>query len=390
MKELQRREFLWSAGTATGLLMLSRYGIGSALAEGDGRLIEWSDQPAPVPPPAQGIIKNLTPWEKLDSGITPNDKFFAIGHYNWPEIDPATWKLEVFGSVRAPITLTLADLKARPRQSVTYTLECSGNNGLPFFASGIGTAQWGGASLAEILKAAQVHDSAKEVVFYAVDHGDEVIRAGTPLELKFTAPFARSMAIEDAMSPANMLCYEMNNESLPALHGAPVRLIAPGWYGIANVKWLRRIEVRDTRFENRFMGRDYVTVREEQRNGETITSESSVGRALLKSAPARVTENGGKYRISGMAWGPSPIAAVEVKIDDGPWMKATLAAEEKTPFAWRSWHVDWPAKPGEHTITSRAIDAAGNVQPAMDDPIIANKKTYWESNGQITRKVRIM
>ena len=111
---------------------------------------------------------------------------------------------------------------------------------------------------------------------------------------------------------------------------------------------------------------------------------------LLKSAPARVTRTDGGYRIAGMAWGPTPIAAVEVKIDDGAWMKATLSEADNSPFAWRFWHLDWAATSGEHSITSRAIDAAGNVQPAMDDPIIANKKTYWESNGQITRKVRIV
>ena len=167
-------------------------------------------------------------------------------------------------------------------------------------------------------------------MFFGADQGTEVLRAGTPLELKFTANFARSMSIEDAMNPANILCYEMNGEALPADHGAPVRLIAPGWYGVANVKWLRRIEVRDTPFMNRFMGRDYVTVREEQRDGETVVVESSVGRALLKSAPARVTLNDGHYRIAGMAWGPTPIAAVEVKVDSGPWMKATLVESDKS------------------------------------------------------------
>jgi DMSO/TMAO reductase YedYZ molybdopterin-dependent catalytic subunit len=170
---------------------------------------------------------------------------------------------------------------------------------------------------------------------------------------------------------------------------APVRLIAPGWFGIANVKWLRRIEVRDAPFEGRFMGRDYVTVREESRDGEMVAVETSVGRGLLKSAPARVTRTDGGYRIAGMAWGPAPIAAVEVKIDSGSWIKATLAEADKSPFAWRFWHLDWPATPGEHSITSRATDSAGNLQPAMDDPVITNKKTYWESNGQITRHVRI-
>ena len=86
-----------------------------------------------------------------------------------------------------------------------------------------------------------------------------------------------------------------------------------------------------------------------------------------------------------MAWGPAPIAAVEVRVDDGAWTRAALTGPDKSPFAWRFWELDWSAAPGEHSITSRAIDSAASVQPAMDDPLIANKKTYWESNGQITR-----
>jgi DMSO/TMAO reductase YedYZ molybdopterin-dependent catalytic subunit len=358
-------------------------------AQAGDQLIPWSDQPPPVPPPAQAAVKNLVQWESFDSWITPNDKFFEVAHYEWPKLDPAKWRLDVLGHITTPLSFTLNDLKARPRQIVTCTVECSGNNGLPFFTSAVGNAQWAGTSLADLLKAAQIKGGALEVVFFGADKGDEVVRRGSPLELKFSGHFARSMSIEDAMNPANILCYEMNGEALPAAHGAPVRLIVPGWFGVANVKWLRRIEVRDTRFMNRFMGRDYVTLREEQQDGEMVVVETSVGRELLKSAPARVTQSDGRYRISGMAWGPRPISAVEVRVDDGAWMKAILEDTDKSPFAWRFWHLDWPATPGEHSITSRAVDINGNVQPAMDDPIIANKKTYWESNGQITRHVRI-
>ena len=164
-------------------------------------------------------------------------------------------------------------------------------------------------------------------------------------------------------------------------------MITPGWYGVANVKWLTRIELRNTRYEGRFMGRDYVTIREEQHNGKTMTTETLVGRMLLKSAPARVAMIDGRYQIDGMAWGAS-IEAVEVKIDNGPWSKAKLG-DDKSEFAWRFWSLDWSPSSGDHTVTSRAIDSAGNVQPAMDDPVIANKKTYWESNGQITRHIHI-
>jgi DMSO/TMAO reductase YedYZ molybdopterin-dependent catalytic subunit len=166
-------------------------------------------------------------------------------------------------------------------------------------------------------------------------------------------------------------------------------LIAPGWYGIANVKWLTRIEVRSTRLMNRYMAREYVTLRSEEVDGEQVWTESSVGRARLKSAPARVVRNGDSYRIEGAAWG-APVSSVEVKIDDGEWQEAELDTDNRARFAWRFWTLEWAdAAPGEHTITSRATSLRGDVQPAADDPMIANKYTYWESNGQITRQVEI-
>ena len=113
-------------------------------------------------------------------------------------------------------------------------------------------------------------------------------------------------------------------------------------------------------------------------------------RSLLKSAPARVVHSDGAYRIEGAAWG-KPIAKVEVQIDDGSWQETTLSKENVRRFSWRFWSLDWPdAALGEHAITARAIDREGNVQPAADDPFITNKITYWESNGQITRRVEIL
>jgi DMSO/TMAO reductase YedYZ molybdopterin-dependent catalytic subunit len=168
-----------------------------------------------------------------------------------------------------------------------------------------------------------------------------------------------------------------------------VRLLAPGWYGVANVKWLDRIDVIDTRWMGHFMARDYVTIREEQRDGQPVWTETSVGKALLKSAPARVTRKDGAHRIMGAAWG-APIASVEVQVDGGAWMPATIDEGAGFDYAWKLWSINWPnPTPGEHTVTSRATDSAGAVQPDMTDPRIANKRTYWESNGQITRRVQI-
>jgi DMSO/TMAO reductase YedYZ molybdopterin-dependent catalytic subunit len=388
MAELQRRDFLFGAGALAGVALHH----GRALAQirpASEALIPWIDQPPPVPPAAAGIIRTLTRWEELNTWITPNDKFFSVGHYDWPQIDEKDWRLDVAGLVTKPLSLTLSELKALPRQEITCTIECSGSNGLPFFTSAIGNARWAGTSLANILRAAQIRAGAIEVVFFGTDKGEETLRKGTPLELTFASNFARSMSIDDAMNPANLICYEMNSSPLPAPNGYPVRLIAPGWYGVANVKWLSRIELRDTRFMGRFMGRDYVTVREELRDGKPIVTETSVGRTLLKSAPSRITLGDGRYRIAGMAWGPNAIAAVEIKIDDGPWIKASLEDTDSSEPVWHFWHLDMSLGSGEHAVISRAIDKSGNTQPAMDDPSIVNKKTYWESNGQITRRFRI-
>jgi DMSO/TMAO reductase YedYZ molybdopterin-dependent catalytic subunit len=242
--------------------------------------------------------------------------------------------------------------------------------------------------LAAVLEEAGVSDDAMEVVFWGADSGDVELHDNIR-DVVMHQNFARSMSLADAMNPNNILCYEMNGTDLPDRNGAPLRLIAPGWYGVANVKWLTRIELRDRRFMNLFMGRNYVTIREEVRDGETVWVETSVGPSRLKSAPARVVRSGDQYGIIGAAWG-ALIARVEVKIDDGPWQEATIDRGEDAEFAWKIWSLDWPdAAPGEHTVTSRAISESGEVQPAMDDPWIAGKHTYWESNGQITRRVAL-
>ena len=123
--------------------------------------------------------------------------------------------------------------------------------------------------------------------------------------------------------------------------------------------------------------------------GTTVWTRTAVGKSLLKSVAATVTEEGGKYRIYGAAWG-APIARVEVRVDDGPWKPATIDRGAKDEFAWKFWHLDWPAPgAGEHHITSRAIDTAGNIQPTRDDASVAKRHTYWEANEQITRTIRI-
>ena len=285
---LPRRQFLGQSGAlVTSAAVLNSPLLTQALAAQPGEeIIPWSDQPAADPGVARGAIQNLQRWEDFD-WLTPNSKSFNVAHYNRPQIDEQDWSLEITGLIRKPRQFRLSDIRARPRGELTFTLECSGNNGRPSFLTGIGTARWAGTSLAAMLREAELLDSGIEVVFVGADTGEEQVR-----DIKMPASFARSMGVGDAMGPDNLLCYEMNGAPLPPEHGFPLRLIAPGWYGIANVKWLRRIEVRATRLENRFMGRDYVTVREEKHDGRTEWVETSVGRSQIKSAPARVVRRG--------------------------------------------------------------------------------------------------
>ena len=347
-------------------------------------------------------------------------------------LDESTWRVDIAGLVARPQTLAVADLKARQRRALDFTLECSGNNGFDWVNSAIGNARWAGTPLAPLLYEAGILEQGTEVVFYGVDGGKISIRdnvgilnggqtgvvepdAEGSLDLTITEQFARSMSVHDALHPDNLLCYEMNGTALPPEHGFPVRLIAPGWYGVANVKWLTRIEILDHRYAGRLMARDYVTIREEQRNGQTVWTFTTVGHVRLKSAPGRVVRRNGRYTVIGAAWG-APIAAVQVQIDDGPWLNATIEGPSEarsselnsddlltttshyssserrhsSDYSWRFWTFDWIRPgPGEHSVRSRTFDIHGNMQPAPDEPFLASKVTYWESNGQITRRVLI-
>ncbi|WP_152363906.1 molybdopterin-dependent oxidoreductase [Microlunatus speluncae] len=413
--EATRRAVLKGGGAAVaGLTLWQVAGPAQAFPQQPGSgpetVIEWDDEVPDSPVPPEGL-RNLLDWEQLKTWYTPADNFFVVNHYNEPALTGADWRLSIGGLVDHRKTLSLADLRAAPRREVDFTLECSGNTGLPFFIGGIGNGRWAGTPLAPLLKMAGVRKDGREVVFWGADAGEVTVRDNSGvleggqtgsvvpnssggLDLTITERFARSMSLADAMSPDNLLCYELNGAPLPREHGFPVRLIAPGWYGVANVKWLTEIEVRDGRYQGRFMARDYVTVREEVRNGQTRWTFTTVARDRLKSAPAKVTRRDGHYAVFGAAWG-APIDRVQVRIDQGPWQRAQLVRQSgrghgSRDFAWTFWRFPWGRPPaGQHTVTSRAIDSNGKVQPTPDDPFLAAKVTYWESNGQITRRVTI-
>ena len=373
-----RREFLGAA--ALGTAALAQGGLWAAV-EGEKVI------PFVVNPPANNNNNNapraVLNWDQLTSWTTPEDQYFAVQHYNVPEIDPSAWKLDIAGLVSKPRSFSLQDLRARPRKEHMLTIECSGN---PPAGGLVANEKWTGTPLAPILKEAGIQPAGIEVVFFASDSGTEKIR-----DAEYPQNFARSLSIDDAERNNVLLGYELNGKPLPKTHGGPVRLIVPGWYGVCWVKWINRIEVHDRKYSNRFMARDYVTIRGEKRGEDTIWRETSVGRMNLKSVAARVTRIGdGPLRIAGAAWSDgTPIKMVEVRVDEEPWKPVQLTPN-KDPYAWTFWSAEWPGvKPGEHTITSRATDIRGNVQPTPDDPRIALKKTRWENNQQAVRKIKI-
>jgi DMSO/TMAO reductase YedYZ molybdopterin-dependent catalytic subunit len=335
-------------------------------------------------------------WETLSDWLTPPDQAFNVQHYGIPEFDAKDFKLEFTGLVAKPMTFTLDELKAFPKQDQLMTLECSGNGSSKGFMNAIYNSRWTGTPLAPLLKKCKLGSKAKEIVFYGMDRKKETLRPGTNRELTVEVPFGRSMSIEDATKLPLLLAYERNGEPLEKRNGAPLRLIVPGWYGIANVKWLRRIEARDRRYMGRFMGRDYVTVRGERRGNEIVYVETSVARMNLKSVVARVTrrptQNGAiPLKASCVAWSDgTDVKNVEVRLDQGPWRTAIPDAKSQSKYCWKFCSIDLGlVAPGKHTIVSRAIDMNGRIQPTADDDEIALKKTYWEAYQQWPREIEV-
>jgi DMSO/TMAO reductase YedYZ molybdopterin-dependent catalytic subunit len=377
-----RRDVLQSLFAAGVALEVSGLSL-TALAQGE-QVVAFTDLP-PVAPPKEGVPLRFDP-RNLQNFIVSNEEFFAVQHYGIPDpIDPASYKLRISGLIDRPLELSFADLRKRPRVEHIVGFECSGNNnarGNPL----VGNARWAGVALAPLLKEAGLKPAAREIVFFSRDRGVEEVTHGRG-NAKVEQHFARSLTVEDAIRPEVILAYEMSGQPLPQNHGAPIRLLVPGWYGVTNVKWLDHIHVQDTRFMGRYMARDYVTLKSRTIAGETIWFETWVGRIRVKSAIARLTRTGNTMKAVGFALTDgTPLKAVEVSVDGGPWRPATMW-KENTIYSWKLFTYEWPgAQPGEHTIVSRAIDARGEIQPAEDDP---TKKSQWENNGQFIRKFAI-
>ncbi len=333
-------------------------------------------------------------WETLDSWLTPQEQVFTVSHYPVPPIDERTHEIEIAGLVKNPRTLTMEELKAQPHDDQFMTLECSGNGHNKGFMAAIYNSRWTGTRLWPLLEECEILPEATEIVFFGIDRKVETLRRGSRLELKVEVPFGRSMSVADARKKNLLLAWNRNGEPIARRNGAPLRLIVPGWYGVTNVKWLKRIELRDRRYMGRYMGRDYVTVRGERQGNEVVFVESSVTRMNLKSIVARVTrlpsQNGMiPTKAYGATWSDgTEVDAVEVKVDNGPWVKARLDEEPRAQFSWRFFSIDLGLlAPGPHVVISRAIDVNGKIQPSASDDEIALKRTYWEANQQWPREI---
>lgn len=381
---LLRRDFLRGGLAAGGLAATAGMPFWSKLALAqDEVLVPFTDVPDgfTAPPVTPGAIHFLD-TRYIETFYTPVDDFYIIQHYNQPEIPDDSYRLRITGMVERPIELTLADLKGREKVEIDAGFECGGNSP-NLFQGLIGNARWGGVRLQDLLADAGVQDGGIEVVFYGADKGVEKVR-----DLDVEQHFGRSMHIDDALRPEVLVAYEMNGEPLNLYHGAPVRLIVPGWYGVANVKWLEQIHVQDRRYMGRFMARDYVTLSRRDVGGVERWEERSVTRMQLKSSIIRVTKRNDEHIVTGFVLNDgTPLRSVEVKIDDGPWQPAEIDPQS-TQFSWKLFRYVWSgAAPGEHTVVSRVTDVNGQVQATADQ--LPEKPTRWENYAQFPRKVLI-
>ncbi len=309
------------------------------------------------------------PLEALRHQVTPLGLHYLLIHYDIPVVDPEAWRLELGGRVAHPFELSLEDLRVRPTVTVPVTMECAGNGrvGLsprplsqPWLLEAVGTAEWTGTPLRPLLEEAELLDDAVELVFSGLDRGFEAGEEQT---------YERSLTVAEATGDDVLLAYAANGQPLLPQHGFPLRLVVPGWYGMASVKWLRSITVID---------HTYQGVQQKQVH-RFQTSSSDLGRPIRKKAvraamkPPGIPDlisrerfvSRGRTTIHGMAWsGNGSITKVEVSTDDRrSWRPATLEAPV-SPYAWTPWRFSWDAnRPGEHMLSCRATDSAGNRQP---------------------------
>jgi DMSO/TMAO reductase YedYZ molybdopterin-dependent catalytic subunit len=311
------------------------------------------------------------PLEGLRYDVTPVGLHYLLIHFDIPAVEAATWELEVGGRVRHPLTLSMEDVRSRPAVTLPVTMECAGNGrallpdprplSQPWLAEAVGTGAWLGTPLAPILIEAGLDEDAVEVVFIGLDRG---VEGGE------TQQYERSLSIEEALRDDILLAYGLNGGPLLPQHGFPLRLVVPGWYGMAHVKWLSRITAVAEPFTGYQQAHAYRLRRDEDDPGEPLSR--MLPRALmvppgLASFPERERNlPAGPTTIEGRAWsGWAPVTAVEISVDAGAtWAETELEPSPLgQPWAWRGWRFEWEAAPGDHVLCCRARDEEGNEQP---------------------------
>jgi sulfane dehydrogenase subunit SoxC len=306
------------------------------------------------------------PLEAMRYDVTPTGLHYLVVHWDIPALDPASFRLRVGGCVRQPLELTLEGLRARPSQTVPITLECAGNGrgwlrprpvSLPWLGEAIGTAEWTGTPLGELLADAGLEPETVEIVFRGADAGIQGEEEQT---------YARSLSVAEARRPEVLLAFEMNGRPLEPQHGFPLRLLVPGWYGMTSVKWLTSIEAVAEPFAGFQQAAAYRYQRDADDPGEPVQRMRVRALMIPPGTPDFFSRHrlvdAGRILLTGRAWsGQGPVDRVEVAID-GEWNEATLGPQVGE-FAWRSWSFEWDATAGEHELACRATDAAGSVQP---------------------------
>lgn len=318
------------------------------------------------------------PFPTLNSFHTPNEQFYIRTHFGVPDLKASSWKLKVEGHVERPLEISYDELRKMESQTLTSILECSGNSrvhleppqvSIRWEQGGVSNAEWRGVPLSAVLERAGVRQGAVEVILEGHDKGKfEEPNPKTPGEIHY----ARSLPLEKARKPEVLLAYQMNGQDLPPEHGHPVRAVVGGWYGMASVKWLRRIIVTDQPFHGFFQTFMYTIWQRRHDGLPTLVPVTEIG---VKSQIARpmlheVVPAGSTYRIFGAAWSGQPeIKKVEVSTDGGAsWAPAKLD-EKSMSFAWRFFEHRWevPRQAGKYTLMARATDARGEVQPISRD-----------------------
>jgi sulfane dehydrogenase subunit SoxC len=307
------------------------------------------------------------PLEAMRWDVTPIGLHYLLTHFDIPAVDDTTWQLAVTGLVDAGLSLTLDDLRDRPRVSHTVTMECAGNGrarllprpvSQPWLHEAVGTMRWTGTPLAELLREAGLSPGASDVVFTGLDHG---------VERGVEQSYQRGLSLDDALRDDVLLAYECNGATLPPQHGFPLRLLVPGWYGMTSVKWLRSIEVVDEPFDG-YQMQAYRLRQESGEPGQALTRIDPRALLIPPGSPDFMSRRrflrAGTVMLEGRTWsGWGEVTGVEVSTDGGQtWVDAQL--EPLTgPHAWRRWTLAWEATQGAYVVAARATDATGRTQP---------------------------